>query len=161
MTDIFWIQQAIEQAKIAASLGEVPVGAILVRDNQLIASGYNQCIQDHDPSAHAEMVVLRKAAKLIENYRVLNTTVYVTLEPCVMCAGLLINARIQRLVFGASDPKAGAVCSICQLLAHPKLNHHIDVTSGILSDVCGELLSDFFKSRRKSNFRLDPILEKQ
>lgn len=160
-TDTFWMQRAIVQAKIAASIGEVPVGAVLVHNNRLIASGYNQSIQDHDPSAHAEMVVLRKAGKIIENYRLLDTTLYVTLEPCIMCTGLLIHARIKRLVFGASDPKAGAICSICQLLEHPKLNHSIEVVSGILSDACGCLLSDFFKSRRKSHFRLDPILEKQ
>lgn len=159
--DRFWMQRALTQAKIAASQGEVPVGAVLIHNDRLIASGYNQSIQDQDPSAHAEMVVLRKAGKIMENYRLLNTTLYVTLEPCVMCTGLLIHARIQRLVFGALDPKAGAVCSVCQLLETPKPNHTIEITSGTLSQDCGLILSDFFKSRRKSHFRLDPTLEKQ
>lgn len=158
IADTFWMQRALVQAKLAAKEGEVPVGAVLVQDNRLIASGYNQSIQDHDPSGHAEMVVLRKASQVIENYRLLNTTLYVTLEPCVMCTGLLIHARIKRLVFGALDPKAGAVCSICQLLETPKPNHIIEVTSEILSQECGQILSDFFKSRRKSQFRLDPIV---
>jgi len=146
--DIFWMQQAIEQAKIAASRGEVPVGAVLVHDNQLIAAGHNQSIQDHDPSAHAEVVVLRNAGAAMQNYRLLNTTLYVSLEPCLMCTGLLVYARIQRLVFGASNPKAGAVCSIARLLENPKLNHIIEYSSGILSKECGSLLTDFFKSRR-------------
>lgn len=146
--DIFWMQLAIEQAKKAASMGEVPVGAVLVQDEQLIATGHNQSIQDHDPSAHAEVVVLRKAGIAIQNYRLLKTTLYVSLEPCIMCTGLLVHARIQRLVFGATDPKAGAVCSICRLLEHPKLNHAIELSSGILLEECGRLLTDFFKSRR-------------
>lgn len=158
--DIFWMQEALIQAQCAARQGEVPVGAILVQDNQLIASAFNQSIQDCDPSGHAEIIALRKSAKLIENYRLLNTTLYVTLEPCIMCTGALIHARIQRLVFGAFDPKAGAVCSVCQLL-DIKLNHRIEIISGILSEQCGQILSDFFKSRRKSHLRLDPALQKQ
>ncbi len=159
--DMFWMERALIQAKRAASIGEVPVGGLLVHNNRLIASGHNQSIQDHDPSAHAEVVILRKAGQVIENYRFVDMTLYVTLEPCIMCTGVLIHARIKRLVFGATDPKAGAICSICKLLEHPKLNHQIEVTPGILSDACGCLLSDFFKSRRKSHFRLDRTLEKQ
>lgn len=158
MSDVFWMEQALIQANLAASQGEVPVGAILVQNNELIAAGYNQSIQDSDPSAHAEMVVLRKAGQLLQNYRLLNTTLYVTLEPCIMCTGVLVHARIERLVFGAFDPKAGAVCSICQLLTHEKLNHRIEVSGGILSEPCGQVLSHFFKSRRKSNLRLDPTV---
>lgn len=155
--DIFWMQQALIQAQLAAEQGEVPVGALLVQDNQLIASGFNQSIRDCDPSGHAEIVVLRKSANIIKNYRLLNTTLYVTLEPCIMCTGALILARIKRLVFGAFDPKAGAVCSVCQLL-DLKLNHKIEIVPDILSKQCGELLSNFFKSRRKSHLRLDPVL---
>jgi tRNA(adenine34) deaminase len=159
--DIYWMQQALIQAQLAAAAQEVPVGAVLVQDNQLIAFGYNLSIQNNDPSAHAEMVVLRRAGEVLKNYRLLKTTLYVTLEPCIMCTGLLVHARIERLVFGAFDPKAGAICSICQLLDINQLNHTIQVTQGVLEEPCGQILSDFFKSRRKSYLRLDQTVQKQ
>lgn len=146
--DKAWMALALKEAEKAQALGEVPVGAVLVKDNQLIAAGHNKPILDHDPSAHAEMVVLRQAGQSLGNYRLNETTLYVTLEPCHMCAGLLVHARIQRLVFGALDPKAGAIQSVNQLLSHPSMNHKIQVTGGVLAELCSTQLSDFFAKRR-------------
>lgn len=147
-TDKQYIQHALMLANQAESEGEVPVGAVIVCGDQMIAEGWNQPIQLHDPSAHAEMMVLRKAAKSIENYRLKNTTLYVTLEPCAMCAAAMIHARIERLVFGAYDPKAGAVSSVFKLLEDPRHNHAITWEGGVMAEACGAILKAFFKRRR-------------
>lgn len=148
MTDSDWMQQALAQAKLAAEKGEVPVGAVLVYQNQVIASAYNQPIAEHDPTAHAEVVVLRQAAKILKNYRLLDTTLYVSLEPCAMCAAAMVHARIKRVVYGASDPKSGAIESVMRLLDQPHFNHQIDYQGGVLAEPCGQVLKDFFKGRR-------------
>jgi len=146
--DHYWMQRAIQLAEKATSQDEVPVGAILVADDQLIGEGYNCPITQHDPSAHAEMIALRMAANHIQNYRLVNTTLYVTLEPCVMCAGAMVHARIKRLIFGAFDPKAGAITSMTNLLDLPFLNHRITYEGGLLAAQCGGLLSNFFREKR-------------
>src|SRR3990167_2211042 len=146
--DEYYMQQALLLAKQAEKEGEVPVGAVIVCDDEIIASGWNQPIQLHDPSAHAEMMALRLAAKKIENYRLKNTTLYVTLEPCSMCVGAMIHARIERLVFGAYDPKTGAVKSVFQLLNDPRHNHIIFWEGGVCVDECAAILKNFFKQRR-------------
>lgn len=143
-----FIQHALLLANQAESEGEVPVGAVLVCEDTIISEGWNQPIQLHDPSAHAEMMALRKAAKAIENYRLKNTTLYVTLEPCAMCVGAMIHARIERVVFGALDPKSGAVSSVFHLLDDPRHNHAIRWTSGVMAKECGAILKAFFKRRR-------------
>ncbi|HVY54011.1 MAG TPA: tRNA adenosine(34) deaminase TadA [Gammaproteobacteria bacterium] len=145
--DYYWMNRALELAKKAESQGEVPVGAVLVLDDQSVGEGWNQPISTLDPTAHAETVALRSAAKAVGNYRLLNTTLYVTLEPCLMCAGALIQARIKRLVFGAFDPKAGAIASVCKGLDIP-CNHRLEHTGGLLTEPCGELLTQFFKNKR-------------
>jgi len=142
------MRHALALAQQAAAQGEVPVGAVLVKDGVLLSEGYNRPIIDHDPAGHAEMIALRAGAKAIGNYRLTGTTLYVTLEPCVMCAGAIIHARVQRLVFGAPDPKAGAVHSHYDVIAKPRLNHVVQWTGGVLADECGQLLRDFFKARR-------------
>ena len=147
--DLHWMRHAIELAQQGQANDEVPVGAVIVKDNKVVGEGWNQPIGLHDPSAHAEMVALREAGKQLSNYRLLDTTLYVTLEPCVMCAGAIIHARIGRVVYGASDPKAGAAGSVVDIFANPKLNHHVTVEAGLLSTECGELLSQFFKAKRK------------
>jgi tRNA(adenine34) deaminase len=152
--DVMWMREAITQAKIALAKHEVPIGAILIHQDEVIGRGYNQAIQLHDPTSHAELMALREGAKAIRNYRLLNTTLYVTLEPCLMCVGALIHARIKRLVFGAHDLKAGAVNSKLQALEFPFLNHRVDYVAGILSQECGKLLSDFFAARRRENTAL-------
>jgi len=146
--DEYWMQKAILQAELARTQGEVPVGAVLVLNDALIAEGHNSPITTHDPSAHAEIMVLRKAAENIQNYRLLNTTLYVSLEPCIMCAGAMVHARIKRLVYGASDARTGAVESKMRVLDQPFLNHVIEYTGNVLSDCCGKLLSDFFRAKR-------------
>lgn len=150
MNDIDFMQQAIALAMQAASHQEVPVGAVVVRDGVVIGRGSNAPIALHDPSAHAEMLALRDAAKNIGNYRLVDCTLYVTLEPCAMCAGAIQHARIARLVYGAADAKTGACGSVVDLMSEPKLNHHTQVTSGVLAEDCGHLLSAFFKARRLS-----------
>lgn len=146
--DIDFMRAALEEARKGAAAGEVPVGAILVRNGQIIGRGYNQPISSHDPSAHAEMVALRQAAAAEANYRLPGTTLYVTLEPCTMCSGLLVHSRIQRLVFGASEPRSGAVVSRSQTLQQPWLNHRIEVEGGVLAEECGAVLTAFFRARR-------------
>lgn len=150
MNDIDFMQQAIALAMQAASHQEVPVGAVVVKDGVIIGRGSNAPIGTHDPSAHAEILALRDAAKNIGNYRLVDCTLYVTLEPCAMCAGAIQHARIARLVYGAADPKTGACGSVVDLMSQPKLNHHTQVTSGVLAEDCGHLLSNFFKARRLS-----------
>lgn len=143
-----WMRHALELARRAQAEGEVPVGAVIVHDGKIVGEGWNQPIALHDPSAHAEMLALRAAAAKLRNYRLGDCTLYVTLEPCVMCAGALTHARINRLVFGATDPKAGAVQSIYDVIANPRLNHRVDWLGGVLADECGALLRDFFRARR-------------
>ncbi|HET9100622.1 MAG TPA: tRNA adenosine(34) deaminase TadA [Acidobacteriaceae bacterium] len=148
-SDEDWMRMAIAQAELAQAAGEVPIGAIILApDKTFIAQGQNRVIRDHDPTAHAEIVALRDAGLTLKNYRLEKCTLYVTLEPCSMCAGAMIHARIGRLVFGAFDPKAGAVGSVLSVLNHPQLNHRIEVTDGVLAEECGDLLRRFFQSRR-------------
>jgi tRNA(adenine34) deaminase len=147
--DEYWMQCAIKQASQAESQGEVPVGAVLVKDDELIASGFNQPIQDTDPTAHAEIVVLRRAANIINNYRIPGTTLYVTLEPCAMCAGAIMHARIERVVFGAYDARAGAVQSVFQLFDETRLNHHVAYCGAVLQDQCSNQMKEFFRNKRK------------
>ena len=143
-----WMQLALEQARLAQAIDEVPVGAVLVKDEQLIASAHNQPIINHDPTAHAEIQVLRAAGQNLGNYRLPNTTLYVTLEPCAMCLGAMIHARVSRVVFGAYDQKTG-VCGSCQDLSTSAcFNHSINTKGGILADECKDLLQRFFKNRR-------------
>lgn len=146
--DIRWMQVAYDLAFSAQAQGEVPVGAVLVANNEVIATGYNQVITTHDPSAHAEMVTLRAAGQVRQNYRLPNTTLYVTLEPCPMCAGALIHARVERVVFGAYDPKTGAAGSVFSLIPHDAHNHRISVQGGILQEQCSAQLQAFFRERR-------------
>lgn len=146
--DIAWMQQAIQLAKTAEAKGEVPVGAVLVNDDKIIGTGFNRPITACDPTAHAEIVALRQGATTIGNYRILQSTLYVTLEPCVMCIGALVQARVKRLVFGAHDPKAGAINSVFQIIEADKLNHRIQCEGGLLADACGSLLKAFFRERR-------------
>ena len=143
-----FMQQAIEQARLAALAGEVPVGAVLVRDGQVISTGFNKPITNHDPSAHAEMLALRQAAEAEQNYRLPGTTLYVTLEPCTMCAGAMLHARVDRVVYGAPDPKTGAAGSVVDVFASKQINHQTSVNGGIMAEECGQLLKTFFKERR-------------
>ncbi len=145
------MQHALSLAKQAQEQGEVPVGAVLVKDNKVIAEAWNQPIAHHDPSAHAEIACLRKAGQLLENYRLPDTTLYVTLEPCSMCAGAMIHARVARVVFGAYDPKTGAAGSVFDVLTNARHNHTIEVTAGVLAEKCGDVLRDFFRERRKNS----------
>jgi len=143
-----FMQQALDQAKLAAMAGEVPVGAVLVRDGKIISRGFNQPIGNSDPSAHAEMMALRAAAHIESNYRLPGTTLYVTLEPCIMCAGAMLHARVERVVFGATDPKTGAAGSVLNVFSEKQINHQTQVEGGIMDDECGQVLRDFFKGRR-------------
>jgi tRNA(adenine34) deaminase len=136
------------EARAAAAAGEVPIGAVLVHDAKVLARSGNRTIRDNDPTAHAEIIVLREAARLLGNYRLADTTLYVTVEPCSMCAGAMIQARVPRLVYGADDPKGGAVRSCFEVLFHPRLNHRAEVSSGILATEAAALLQSFFAARR-------------
>lgn len=147
-TDSELIELAIEEARGAAAAGEVPVGALVVRDGTILSSGQNRVLRDNDPTAHAEILALRAAARALGNYRLTGCTMYVTLEPCAMCAGAMVHARLDRLVYSAADPKAGAVESVLQVLNHPRLNHKMAITSGILAEESSELLRGFFRDRR-------------
>jgi len=146
--DYFYMSQALNLAKKAAQLGEVPVGALLVKEGEVIAEGWNRPISTSDPSAHAEMMALRLGAARLDNYRLLNTTLYITLEPCLMCVGAIIHARVARVVFGANDLKTGAAGSAFDLLGSEKHNHRLEVESGVLAEACGGVLSAFFRQRR-------------
>jgi tRNA(adenine34) deaminase len=148
--DIYWMRQAFKLAKRARKCDEVPVGAIVVLNNKIIGRGYNNPIAKIDPTAHAEIVALRAAAKKIGNYRLANASLYVTLEPCVMCIGAMIHARIKHLIFGAYDLKSGAVKSVFQMLDQNQFNHKIDYTPEVLSKECGKILTDFFRFKRKN-----------
>ena len=143
-----FMQQALEQAGLAALAGEVPVGAVIVRNGQVIARAFNQPITNHDPSAHAEMLALRQAALSEKNYRLPGTTLYVTLEPCTMCAGAMLHARVDRIVYGAADPKTGAAGSVLDVFSSKQLNHQTIIEGGVMGQECGQLLRDFFKERR-------------
>lgn len=147
--DIMWMRHALTLADKAESIGEVPVGACVVLNGELIGEGFNTPITDNDPSAHAELRAAKEAAAAVQNYRLINATLYVTLEPCSMCAGMLVHARVKRVVFGAKDAKTGAAGSVMNLLQHPALNHQLEVVSGVLADECANKLSDFFRKRRK------------
>ena len=146
--DCQFMQQALEQAKLAALAGEVPVGAVLVRDGEVLSQAFNKPISNHDPSAHAEMLALRAAAHQDENYRLPGTTLYVTLEPCVMCAGALMHARVERVVYGAPDPKTGSAGSALDVFSVKQINHQTRIEGGLMSEECGQVLKDFFKERR-------------
>lgn len=147
--DEIFMQHALILARRAWGENEVPVGAVVVKDGQIIGRGYNSPVSRHDPTAHAEIQALREAASFLGNYRLVGCCLYVTLEPCAMCAGAIMHARITRLIYGASDPKTGACGSVVDLFKESRLNHHTTVTSGVLSSACGELLSAFFAKRRK------------
>jgi tRNA(adenine34) deaminase len=149
MDDEFYLQEALQLARQAWDAGEVPVGALVVLDDVIVGRGYNAPISRHDPSAHAEMMALRYAALHLGNYRLPGATLYVTLEPCAMCAGAIIHARVGRVVFGAPDLKTGAAGSVLNLFAETRLNHHTSVTGGVLAAECGTMLSDFFAERRR------------
>src|SRR5580700_3809579 len=142
------METALAEARLAADAGEVPIGAVVVRDGAVLAGGQNRVLRDRDPTAHAEIVALRAAAQAFGNYRLNGCTLFVTLEPCAMCAGAMIHARIDRLVFAAADPKAGAAGSVLAVLNHPRLNHQVQVEQGILSDESADLLRSFFRERR-------------
>jgi len=146
--DIQFMQEALGEARAAAAGAEVPIGAVLVHDGKILTRSGNRTIRDNDPTAHAEMVVLREAARLLGNYRLADTTLYVTIEPCSMCAGGIVQARVRRLVYGADDPKGGAVRSCFEILSHPRLNHQVEVTSGVLATDCATILQSFFAERR-------------
>ena len=143
-----WMERAIQLALKAQEMGEVPVGALVVLNNEIIGEGFNQPITNHNPAGHAEVLALQQAASFLKNYRTVNTTLYVTLEPCPMCAGLMLHARVKRLVFGAYDNKSGAAGSVMNLLQHESLNHQVSITGGVEARRCGDLLSNFFKTRR-------------
>ena len=143
-----WMQRALELADRAAALGEVPVGALVVRDDKVLGEGWNQVISAADPTAHAEIVALREAAKRVGNYRLPGTTLFVTLEPCTMCVGALVHARVRRLVYGATEPKSGAIESAQRLFENGRYNHQPEVEGGLLAEECSQLLSAFFEARR-------------
>nr|WP_024965406.1 tRNA adenosine(34) deaminase TadA [Pantoea sp. IMH] len=146
--DEFWMRHALALARRAWEEGEVPVGAVLVQGDRAIGEGWNRPIGHHDPTAHAEIMALRQGGKVLENYRLLDTTLYVTLEPCVMCAGAMVHGRINRLVFGAKDEKTGAAGSLLDVLGHPGMNHQVVIDQGVLAKECAAMLSDFFRYRR-------------
>src|ERR1700685_343075 len=146
--DLTFMQAAIEEAQAAGARGEVPVGAVIVSDDRIVGRGGNRTILDCDPSAHAEIVALREAAKGVGNYRLLGTTLYVTIEPCAMCAGAMVQARITRLVYGADDPKGGAVQSCFSIFDHPQINHRVKIVAGVLAEDAATLLQNFFAARR-------------
>ncbi len=148
LDDEYWMRQALQLALKAQHAGEVPVGAVLVLDNQIIGQGWNSSITHHDPTAHAEIMALRQGGQSLFNYRLLNTRLYVTLEPCVMCAGAMIHSRIHRLIYGADDLKTGATGSRLDVLRYTGINHRIQTTAGILAEDCANLLSTFFQQRR-------------
>ena len=148
-TDIQYMQEALTEARSAAAAGEVPIGAVLVHDGRILARSGNRTIRDCDPTAHAEVVALREAAHRLGNYRLAGTTFYVTIEPCSMCSGAILQARVPRLVYGADDPKGGAVRSCFEILSHPRLNHQVEVTSGVLVSECAAIIQSFFGARRE------------
>lgn len=153
--DIAMMRLAIDQGRNAAIVGEVPVGAVIVHEGKVIATGYNHPVAGHDPTAHAEIHALRAAATILRNYRLVDCSLYVTLEPCVMCCGAIMHARIRRLFYGARDPKTGACGSVVDVMTERRLNHHTAVRGGLLAEDCGRLLSDFFAARRAAGRHAD------
>src|SRR5207248_9081737 len=149
MTDAAWMEEALRLATQAEAAGEVPVGAIVVCDEKIVGRGFNRNRSDNDPTAHAELIALRQAGLALANHRLEGCTMFATIEPCAMCAGALVHARLRRLVYGADDPKAGAVQSVMRVLNHPQLNHRVDVRRGALASRSAELLQEFFRQRRK------------
>ena len=147
-TDTEFMQAALKEARAAAEAGEVPIGSVIVYENKIIARAGNRTIRNNDPTAHTEILVIREAARILGNYRLAGTTLYVTLEPCSMCAGAIIQARIPRVVYGADDPKGGAVKSCFEVLSHPRLNHQVEITSGVLAAEALAILQSFFAARR-------------
>lgn len=147
--DVRWMREALVLAQTARDAGEVPVGALVVAGGEIVGRGYNQPISSHDPTAHAEVVALRDAAGRLANYRLPGATLYVTMEPCVMCAGALLHARVARVVYGAREYKTGAHGSIVDVFAEPRLNHHCEIVGGVLAEECAAMISDFFESRRQ------------
>jgi tRNA(adenine34) deaminase len=147
-SDELWMEEALRSAQRALEAGEVPVGAVVVSGGQIVGRGWNRNIADHDPSAHAEILALREAGAAVANHRLGDCELFVTIEPCAMCAGALVQARIKRLIYGADDPKAGAVHSVIQVANHPQLNHQMEVRGGVLAGRCAEMVQAFFKSRR-------------
>lgn len=148
MTDEFFMREALFQAEAAGCLGEVPVGAVVVKEGQIVGRGFNSPIGDHDPTAHAEVAALRDAARNLGNYRLPGCELFVTLEPCAMCAGAIMHARIKRVIYGAKDPKTGVHGSVLDLFSEERLNHHAEIQGGVLAHECGQLLSEFFAMRR-------------
>lgn len=148
VTDELWMEEALRCAQRALEAGEVPVGAVIVCDGRVVGRGWNQNISDSDPTAHAEVMALREAGANLGNHRLGDCDLFATIEPCAMCAGALVHARVRRLVYGADDPKAGAIHSVMQVLNHPGLNHKIGVCGGVLAGRCSEILQEFFRSRR-------------
>lgn len=155
--DTIFMQQALSQAQNAWALGEVPVGAVVVKDGEVIATGFNQPIGTHDPTAHAEIMALRAAATILGNYRLPGCELFVTLEPCAMCSGAMMHARLARVVFGASDPKTGACGSVVDLFAQERLNHHTEIVGGVMASECSALLRQFFAERRRAAQRVAPV----
>ena len=151
--DELWMEEAIREARKALAAGEVPVGAIVVLDERVVGRGHNRNLADSDPAGHAEVLALRDAGRRVGNHRLLNCELYATIEPCAMCAGALVHARVRRLVYGADDPKAGAVGSVMQVINHPQLNHRIEVKAGALAGRSAELLQSFFRGRREQSAR--------
>ncbi len=149
--DLVHLNAAIAEAQSAEAAGEVPVGAVVVHQNRIIGRGQNRVLRDCDPTAHAEIVALREAGRALGNYRLEGCALYVTLEPCAMCAGAILHARVARLVYAAADPKAGACGSVLSVMNHPALNHRVEVTSGLLAEECGAMLTAFFRARRTVN----------
>ena len=147
--DAAWMELALEQSQLAAAAGEVPVGALVIKDGEILGRGHNRNLLDDDPTAHAEIVALRQAAARLGNHRLTGCTMVATIEPCSMCAGALIHARMARLVYGARDPKAGAAGSVLQVINHPGLNHRMEVTAGVLAEKCSAVLQDFFRQKRQ------------
>lgn len=148
--DLTWMEVALAEARMAADAGEVPVGALVINNGEIIGRAGNRNLRDHDPTAHAEIVALRQAAKHLGNHRLTGSVLYATIEPCAMCAGAMVHARISRLVYGARDMKAGAAGSILEVINHPRLNHKMEVVSGVLEDRCSEILQEFFRRKRQT-----------
>ena len=150
-----FMRRALELAQQAESQGEVPVGAVVVHNDQIVGEGFNQVISLNDPSAHAEAQAIRAAGQLLNNYRLVNTTLYVSLEPCAMCAGLITHARVKTLVFGASDPRTGATGTAIEVLNHASMNHKVEVVGGVLSTDCAAILQEFFRKRRRNSANVE------
>jgi len=161
--DLKWMEYAMSLAERAESQGEIPVGAVIIKDDKVVGEGWNQAISLNDPTAHAEIMAIRDAGSKLKNYRIIDTTMYVTLEPCVMCTGALVHSRISRVVFGAKDYKTGAVVSVMNLLEHESMNHVVEYESGLCESQCSEQLSSFFKKRRaeKKKLKLQSKLESE